>query len=140
MKRNNKCADCVEYKRCKETTTSLIFFIIGLIAVIAVRAVTILEHVKPVYGKMAWYVGVLGFFLYFAYKYKVDNDRSHIISSRNLKSKVLHGGEIDKEDRDAIGAVLCALGSKKDRVNYLIIFISSAIVLVIAAYLDLLKK
>jgi len=137
MARNDKCRNCVEHKRCEENTTSLIFFIIGLIAIIAVRAVTILEHINRAYGKIAWYVGVLGFFLYFAYKYKIDNNRSRMISSRNLKDKVLCGGEIDKEDRDAIGAVLCALSSKKDRINYLIIFVSSAIVLVMAAYLDL---
>ena len=137
--RNNKCINCVEYKRCKESAVSLIFFIIGLIAIIAVRAVTILEHVKPIYGKIAWYVGILGFFIYFAYKYKVEYNRSRLIKTSKLVDKMLHDGSIEKEDRQAIGSVLCALSSSKDRINYFIIFSSSAIVLIIAFYLDFLK-
>ncbi|MEI6863691.1 MAG: hypothetical protein WCK38_04750 [Candidatus Omnitrophota bacterium] len=117
----------------------MIFFIIGLIAIIAVRAVTILEHVKPVYGKIAWYVGILGFFVYFAYKYKIESDRSKLIKTSKLVDKILHGGSIEKEDREIIGAVLCALSSNKDRINYFIIFSSSAVVLIIAIYLDFLR-
>ena len=137
--RNNKCINCVEYKRCKESASSLIFFIIGLIAIVAVRAVTILEHVKPVYGKVAWYVGILGFFIYFGYKYKIDRSRYRLIKNSNLMDKLLQSDKMEKEDREIIGSVLCALSSSKDRINYLMIFISSAIVLIIAFYLDFLK-
>ena len=136
---NNKCVNCVEYKRCKDSAASLVFFIIGLIAIVAVRAVTILEHVKPIYGKMAWYVGILGFFVYFAYKYKIEYNRSRLIKTSKLVDKILHGGSIEKEDRQTIGSVLCALSSSKDRINYFIIFSSSAVVLVIAFYLDFIK-
>ncbi|MFA6610280.1 MAG: hypothetical protein WCT15_05480 [Candidatus Omnitrophota bacterium] len=117
----------------------MIFFIIGLIAIIAIRAVTILEHVGPQYGKMAWYVGVIGFFIYFGYKYKIEHSRSRLISKHKLVDKVMHGEKIEKEDRDMIGAVLCALSSNKDKINYSIIFLSSAVVLVVAFYLDFIK-
>ena len=137
--RKNKCINCVEYKRCKESAASLIFFIIGLIAIIAVRAVTILEHVKPIYGKIAWYVGILGFFMYFGYKYKIDRSRYGLIKTSKLMDKILQGDSIEKEDREIIGSVLCALSSNKDRINYFIIFSSSAVVLIIAIYLDFLR-
>ena len=136
----NKCINCIEYKRCKESAGSLVFFIIGLIAIIAVRAVTILEHVKPIYGKIAWYVGILGFFIYFAYKYKIEYNRSRLIKTSKLVDKILHGGSIEKEDRQTIGSVLCALSSSKDRINYFIIFLSSAVVLIMALYLDFIKR
>lgn len=138
-KKENKCIDCAEYRRCKESAASMIFFIVGLVAVIAVRAVTILEHVRPSYGKIAWYIGILGFVIYFAYKYKTDHSRSLVIKNSKLVDKVLHGDRIEKEDREMIGSVLCALSSSKDRINYLIIFVSSAVVLIIAFYLDLLR-
>ena len=137
--RNNRCINCAEYKRCKENAASLIFFIIGLIAIIAVRAVTILEHVKPIYGKMAWYVGILGFFIYFAYKYNIEHNRSRLIKASKLVDKILQVGSIEKEDREMIRSVLCALSSSKDGINYFIIFSSSAVVLVIAFYLDFLR-
>lgn len=137
---DNKCVNCAEYKRCRESAASVIFFIIGLIAIIAVRAVTILEHIKPIYGKLAWYVGILGFFIYFAYKYNIEHNRSRLIKTGRLVDKVLQGGSIEKEDRQVIGAVLCALSSGMDRINYFIIFFSSAVVLIIALYLDFLKR
>jgi len=37
------------------------FFILGLIATISIRIVTVLMQLNPVYGKVAWYMGV-GFF------------------------------------------------------------------------------
>lgn len=134
-----RCVECVEFKRCRENSRSLIFFIIGLIAIIAVRAVTILDHVNPLYGKLAWYVGILGFFIYFAYKFNVEYKRSRMIKEKGLKDKVFRAEEIGPEDREMIGSVLCALTSNKDRINYFIIFSSSAIVLVIALYLDLFR-
>ena len=138
--KNNKCTNCAEYKRCKESAASLIFFIRGLIAIIAVRAVTILEHVKPIYGKLAWYVGILGFFIYFAYKYKIEYNRSRLIKTSKLVDKILQGNSIEEADRQMIGSVLCALSSSKDRINYFIIFSSSAVVLIIAFYLDFLRR
>ena len=62
---DQKCINCAEYKKCKENSISWVFFIIGLIATISIRAVTVLVHIDPVYGQIAWYVGVLGFLIFF---------------------------------------------------------------------------
>ena len=136
---SNKCTDCPEFRRCKESAASTVFFIIGLVAIIAVRAVTILEHIKPIYGKMAWYLGILGFVIYFAYKFKVDNNRVKLIKERGLMSKISNGDAIEKEDRIAISSILCALSSGMDRINYLVIFASSAVVLILTMYLDFFR-
>lgn len=137
--RRDRCVDCAEYKRCRDSAVSVIFFAIGLVAIIAVRVVTILEHVNPIYGKLAWYVGVFGFILYFAYKFSVDHNRSRLIAKSGLKAKVSGDGSIGREEREIISSILCALSSGKDRINYLVIFVSSAIVLVIAFYMDFLS-
>lgn len=136
---NKRCIDCGERKRCSDTAASTFFFIIGLVAIVAVRAVTILAHVKPFYGQIAWYIGVLGFILYFAYKYKIDRSRAASIRQNGLIEKMMQGRSIEKEDREMIGAVLCAISSRKDSISYLMIFLSSAIVLVVAVYLDFIK-
>lgn len=139
-KQNAKCVNCGERKRCRESTASLVFFVIGMIAIIAVRAVTILAHIEPFYGQAAWYIGIIGFILYFSYKYDIDKKRSAAIVNNGLIGKMLHGQAIEKEDREMIGAMLCAITSRKDRLNYLLIFLSSAVVLVIAFYMDFIKK
>ena len=58
---------------------------------------------------------------------------------RKLHDKLVNSGSINKEDREFIDSLLCATSSGKDRFTYLVIFLSSAIVLVIALYLDLTR-
>lgn len=137
--KNDTCANCGEYQRCRESAASVVFFLIGLIAIIAIRLVTILEHVHPFYGKLSWYVGVCGFIIYFAYKFKIDHSRSQLVKERGLQHKISHSESIGMEDRELIGSLLCALSSNKDRLNYFVIFFSSMIVLIIALYLDLIR-
>ncbi len=137
--KDTKCINCVEYKRCREGWASWIFFIIGLIATIAIRIVTVLTHVNAIYAKIAWYVGVGGFFIFFIYKFRVIQIRSELIGQRNLVDKIRHEKQLTKDDYNLIGAILCALSSKKERINYFFIFGLSAAVLILAIYLDFLK-
>lgn len=137
---DKKCRGCNEYKNCRDSYSSWVFFIIGMIATISIRAVTVLIHVKPVYGQLAWYIGVTGFLLYFIYKFRIDHFRHQLIVKRGLMEKISHGEKITAEDRRLIGSILCSLSSNKDRINYLLIFVSSALALIIALYFDFLKK
>ncbi len=137
--KNRTCLQCRELKRCRSSRASWIFFIIGMIATIALRIVTILVHVDPLYGQIAWYIGVTGFFIFFIYKYKVDQERYRLIQENKLMDKIAQGVEISKEDRVMISSILCALSSNKDRINYFLIFFTSALALIIAVYFDFIK-
>lgn len=134
-----KCKNCLEYHRCRETSVSNIFFLIGLIATFAVRAVTILGDINPIYGKVSWYIGVVGFFLFFLYKYKIENSRASLIVERGIKEKINSGSNLSAEDYNLLSSILCALTSKKDRINYFFIFVSSLVAILIAIYFDFLK-
>ncbi|MBP7216288.1 MAG: hypothetical protein KBA46_03280 [Candidatus Omnitrophica bacterium] len=134
------CNNCKELKRCQESRASLLFFIIGMIATIAIRAVTVLAHLNPIYGEIAWYIGVFGFFIFFVYKYKVDQARYRLIVQRKLMDTVAEGKTISDDDRELIGSILCALSSNKDRINYFLIFVSSALAILIAVYFDFMKR
>ena len=137
--KDTKCTDCIEYKRCKDSYTSWIFFIIGLIATIARRVVILLIHVNPVYGKMAWYIGIGGFFIFFVYKFSVTQAISKLINQRNLIGKITQEKQLTKEDYSAISAILCGLSSNKERINYFFIFGLSAVALILAIYFDFVK-
>ena len=110
-----------------------------MVATIAVRVVTVLIHLEPIYGQIAWYVGVAGFFVFFVYKFRVERARYKLIVKRGLMDKISQGDKISEEDRRLIGSILCSLSSNKDRINYFIIFVSSAIALIVALYFDFLK-
>jgi hypothetical protein len=129
----------MEHKRCEDSSLSLVFFLIGVIATVAVRLVTVLIDVNPVYGKAAWYIGIIGFFIFFIYKFKTDHERSVIIRRRALITKMSREDKLEKEDRESLAAILCALSSSKDKINYFFIFSSSAVALALALYFDFIK-
>ncbi|MDD2731535.1 MAG: hypothetical protein PHW33_05450 [Candidatus Portnoybacteria bacterium] len=53
--------------------------------------------------------------------------------------KISQGDKIAEDDRRLIGSILCSLSSNKDRINYFLIFVSSAVALIVALYFDFLK-
>lgn len=137
--KSKKCINCPEYSRCRDSYVSWFFFIIGLVATVAIRVVTVLMHLNPVYGKVSWYVGVGGFFLFFIYKFKVNQARSKIISEKNLVNRIIEQKDLTEDDYKLIGSILCSLNSKKERINYFFIFGLSAIALIIAIYIDVFR-
>ena len=135
----NKCKDCSERKACSDSVWSWIFLFIGILAAIAMRVVVLFMHVNPAYAKAAWYTGVGLFFLFFVYRYNVSRSRAAVISKQNLMQKI-HGNEpLKEEDRKVIGNILCSLISRKERINFMVIFVLSAIALTIAIIADMIK-
>jgi len=137
--KNKKCLACNEYTSCKDSLSSWFFFIIAIIATVAIRVVTVLIHLNPIYAKIAWYTGISGFFVFFVYKFRVGQARAKHISQRNLVSKISNKKQLSDEDYSLISEILCALSSKKERINYLIIFGLSAVALLLAVYMDFIK-
>ena len=135
----NKCINCSERKRCRDSFASWIFFTIGLIATISVRLVIVLMHLDPLYGKIAWYIGISGFFLFFAYKFRVNQVRTKIISQNNLIDKLDKQTQLSKQEGELIAGILCGLSSNKERMNYFFIFALSAVSLLVAFYFDFIK-
>lgn len=135
----NKCIGCGERKNCRDSVASWTFFIVGIVATLAVRVVTVLMHLNPLYAKIAWYVGVGGFFIFFVYKFKVGHARAKRIRSRDITGKVGRKERLAEEDYKVIGEILCALSSRKESVNYVFIFTLSAIALLLAVYMDFIQ-
>ena len=136
---NKKCRSCSGYKNCKDSFSSWIFFIIGIIATLAIRVVTVLIHVNPIYAKIAWYVGIGGFLAFFIYKFLVSQRRSAIIKRNSLVEKIRDKKVLTDNDYDIISAILCGLRSKKENINYFVIFGLSAVALILAVYMDFIK-
>lgn len=136
---NEKCLNCIEKKRCRDSYTSWIFFIVGIIATIAVRLVTVVSHANPVYGKIAWYVGISGFCVFFMYKFKLTRQRAKLIRQQDIVNKINHNKQLTNQDYMLISGILCSLSSKKDRINYFLIFALSALALILAMYMDFIR-
>ncbi|MDD5060277.1 MAG: hypothetical protein PHY35_04060 [Candidatus Omnitrophica bacterium] len=138
--KDKTCLICSQRKNCGDSFVSWVFFIIGLIATVAIRVVTVLMDIKPVYGRIAWYVGVGGFLLFFIYKFNTNRALSRVIEKENLIEKTRNKEPLLGEEYNLIAEILCNLKSEKERINYFFIFAVSAIALLLAIYFDFIKQ
>ncbi|MFH1867991.1 MAG: hypothetical protein ABH843_03370 [Candidatus Omnitrophota bacterium] len=133
------CYDCFKLKKCRESAVSWVFFFIALVAVIALRAVNVVFDFHPLLAKIFWYVGVVGFFVFFLYKFRYDRLMRKELEETKLVDKMLSRGKLTDHDYDVLGTIICKLSSKKDSINYFFIFFFSGIALVLAVYADFLR-
>ncbi|MCF7898295.1 MAG: hypothetical protein K9L87_06055 [Candidatus Omnitrophica bacterium] len=136
---DKRCLNCFQKKNCSNSFVSWIFFIIGLIATVAIRVVTVLMNINPLYGKIAWYVGVGGFLLFFIYKFNANRRLSNLIDGENLVEKTRGQKPLSVQEYNLIAGILCSLKSEKERINYFFIFVVSAVALFLAVYFDFIK-
>jgi hypothetical protein len=133
------CVNCSQKKNCQDTFISWVFFIIGLIATVAIRIVTVLMNIHQVYGKIAWYIGVGGFLVFFIYKFNTNRRLARLIDEEDLIEKARGQKSLSAEEYDFIAGILCSLKSDKERINYFFIFAVSAAALILAVYFDFIK-
>ncbi len=134
--KNPRCLNCKANKICRDENISWFFIIIGFISTVAIRVVTVLMDIDPVIGKAAWYIGITGFSIFFMYKYKVFKDRGTLIDKMKLLEKVNGRADLKEDDYEVLSIVLCEIRSNKERINFLFIFIVSALALLAAVYSD----
>lgn len=139
MKQANTCRDCLNKRICQETTASWFFLFVGIVATISVRVVNIVLDFSELWAKIFWYIGITGFLIFFLYKFQKDNDIQKKLKKSNLVARINAKEKLNDHDYEFLGKTFCKLRSKKDKINYFIIFLSSALALLIAVYQDFLK-
>jgi hypothetical protein len=100
------------------------FFLTGLMSSICFRILPIANQLWPGSFRPIWYVGVIGYCLFFLYRYRITLKRRRTIIGINLLAK-LKAGALDSNDREAIRYILSSLTVSKEGLNYLIIFVLS---------------
>ena len=133
---NKKCEGCSQRKACQDSLTSWAFFLVGIIATVALRVIVVVEEIDPAYGRVAWYVGVIGFILFFVYKFRLLRESAAIIKKSGLRRKIAQEKELGRRDYVLLGELVCAQDNWKERMNFFIIFLLSGLALLFAIYLD----
>ncbi len=137
MKEKESSETCAVNLECKESRWAWILFLIGIIATIGMRVIQPLNLINPLYGKLAWYVGVLGFFIFFLFKFRADHKRAKRIKESEIFRKLQKKEVLTKEDCSVVNSIFCSLTSKKDRLNFFFIAFFSIVALIIALFFDL---
>lgn len=134
-----KCIKCDNLKDCRDKPSSWFFLFTGLIATIAVRVVNIAMDFSPFWAKVAWYIGILGFLIYFLYKYRQHRAMRKFLINSDIIQKLKKGSVLSAEESEFLSSILCSLRSHKDSTNYFFIFSTSALALLLGIYQDFLR-
>ncbi|MFH1507967.1 MAG: hypothetical protein ABIG46_06045 [Candidatus Omnitrophota bacterium] len=138
-KPKNTCISCPQAKPCQDSAISWFFLFVGLIATIAIRVITLVLVFGEFWVKLAWYVGVAGFFIYFLYKFRQDINLRKALVDLKLAEKLTNHQPLAQADYEFLKSTICRIRSTKDTINYFFIFFSSGVVLILAIYEDFIR-
>lgn len=112
------------------------FFLAGIIATFAYRVIIVLNFYSPYWVKVAWYVGTIGFILYFGFRFSVQRKEFHVVKDYDLV-KIIRESKIKPKDKKVLNHVVKTIANSKARWNSLFIFLLSILALIIGIILDL---
>lgn len=115
----------------------LFFFWSGIVATFAYRVIIFFSEANPFLLKLSWYIGTIGFIIYFAHRYQIAERRTKVIANYHLAEKVAQLKELNAEERAGMEYIFKTLGSTRERWNYIFIFVMSAIALIAGAVIDI---
>ncbi|KKQ17921.1 MAG: hypothetical protein US31_C0013G0004 [Berkelbacteria bacterium GW2011_GWA1_36_9] len=117
----------------------MFYFWSGIIATIAYRIIIVFSDIQMFWIKFFWYIGTIGFVIYFVHRYQISEKRTQLIKQHDLEQKVAQLNEVTSDDKEALNYIIKSLGVSHERWNYIIIFVSSALALLAGIYLDFIK-
>ena len=110
------------------------FFVLGLLSSVAFRAIILFQKWNPAWVRPVWYFGVIGYMLFFMYRYYISQRRKRTITQSNIIEKIRDGRPLSDDDRAATLYLLNSIRRSQEDWNYLAIFVLS----IVAIALDLL--
>jgi len=116
----------------------IFFFWSGIIATLSYRAVIVLTYFDPLWIKVAWYIGTIGFILYFGHRYSIQKKKAELVEDLQLIKVIEDSKDISKERTEALCYLVKTSLTSKSRWNSMFIFITSIFALIVGIILDLL--
>lgn len=114
------------------------YFWSGIVATAAYRIIVVLNNYSTFWSTISWYVGTVGFIIYFAHRYQVSERRYELLKKYKLLSKIKRSSIFSPAEKDASEYILGTLLSTKERWNFIFIFVASTIALIWGLYLDVI--
>lgn len=117
----------------------LFFFWSGIIATFCYRAIVIINNYSHFWAQTFWYIGTIGFIIYFAHRYQVSEYRARLIKESGLYEKIRDIEGLDENQKAVVKYIFDSIHTSKEKWNSIFIFASSFVALVIGIYLDFIK-
>lgn len=119
--------------------TRAFFFWAGIISTILYRAIIFFTSANPILLRSIWYVGTIGFVIYFLHRYDIAKRRTRVIRELGLAEKVPQLKELSDTDRAGLQYLFATLQSSREKWNYYVIFASSIVALLAGIWMDFLR-
>jgi hypothetical protein len=103
------------------------FFLLGLLSSVAFRAIILLQKYNPGWVRAVWYFGVVGYMLFFIYRYYISHRRKGAINHTNVIEKIRNGETLTHHEREAALYLLNSVRKSQEDWNYLAIFVLSIV-------------
>jgi hypothetical protein len=116
-----------------------LFFWSGIVATICYRAIVILNHYSSKLSLISWYLGTIGFVIYFWHRYLISEKRVKLIKNHDLIAAVKKTN-LTATQIEANEYILTTLISTKEKWNYIVIFVTSFLALIVGIYLDFFSR
>lgn len=113
-----------------------LFFWCGIIATLAYRGIVVLNIYSSQLVNVAWYVGTVGFILYFGHRAHIQKRRSELVRKNGLVGVVSGLKKVTPEQKEALTYLVRSIGMSKVRWNSLFIFWFSVLALLVGIVLD----
>jgi len=104
-----------------------IFFVIGLLSALSFRLLIGVKELQPELFRPVWYVGIIGYILFFLFRFAITRKRRKAIRDFDLISKIKGDGELSAADRQVVAYLLSSLEKSRENLNYLFIFVTSGL-------------
>lgn len=107
------------------------FFIVGIISAIAFMAIVVFERIEPSWVRPVWYVGVIGYLVFFLYRYYISEKRKKTIENFQLIEKVKANACLTDDDREVVIYLLSSIKKSPENINYFLIFLLSILAIIV---------
>ena len=104
-----------------------LFFVIGLLSALSFRLLLVVQEMAPQLFKAAWYSGIIGYILFFSFRYAISHKRKKAIIQSNLIEQINNGEQLSEEDKQAVIYLLSSIKKSREDLNYMFIFLTSAL-------------
>lgn len=118
----------------------LFYFWAGIIATFCYRAIVVVNNYSHFWAQTFWYIGTIGFIVYFIHRYQISEKRAKIIKEYDLEKKIYDAKNLSDKDKEAVEYIFETLKSSKEKWNSIFIFAASFVGLALGIYLDFIKK
>jgi hypothetical protein len=106
-------------------------FVVGLLSSVAFRAIIILPRYDPALVRPVWYCGVIGYIIFFTYRYIITQRRKRTIEQSGILTKLETGEALNPDDRAATLYLLNSIRKSPEDWNYLAIGALSVVAVIL---------